>query len=736
MADIPKIPDLPAVGLDPMQLDLFLQAVREVIQTREGRRGNYLDRAITVRDLLEIGLATRTATDRLEGAVGSGAPGATGPAGPAGPPGTPYVPDYTAPPTPAGLNAVSLFRGALIEWTAPTYTVGHGNAYTKVYVAQYGGSGALPTFAAAVVAGQVGGASSMFVHDAAMGAALHIWLAFMTADGVESVTPAGGLNGFALTVGKVGNSDLGPLIVEAANLANASVTTEKQAVTGRGAALNADPAFQDTSAWALFAGNVGAFVTITDGAAGTTALRSGTPGATGSWYNGRDRIALDPDKTYRVRCLVRKSAAATDGQLFMGVALFDAAGANIAGDGSQWFYAASGIPAISLGSTTFAPFTGQFGFGTAKPFPANARTMVPLVILNYAGTTGYMEAQYLRITEMVMADHMAANSIAVGTLAVQDAALVRAMIGLLQVDDARMASVSVAKLLAGVLQVGAYIRSTNYDPGVAGFELGSDGVLRAIGADFSGTVKALAGELWSLLVKGDLTIAAGGSLRGGQTGYATGTGFWAGKDGADYKVSIGSPGAMMTWNGFALSVPAATVTGQLTTTQILVGAASAMQASSVVYSGTALNWSVGVPASSKTGEVMSQAISSSGAQVIFRGELVLSAQDSIPATVAQISMSVDARIDGLGVFPPTGGYPQGASLFGTINLPRMAKSGAYSGLQAILPFTYTGAPASGSHTYSVAATVRFYDSAGILVSVNQKIVVDAFVIFTVFENKV
>ena len=46
-----------------------------------------------------------------------------------------------------------------------------------------------------------------------------IWLKWLSSDGVLSATPAGGTNGAQATTGKIGNTDLGPLIVEAANLA-------------------------------------------------------------------------------------------------------------------------------------------------------------------------------------------------------------------------------------------------------------------------------------------------------------------------------------------------------------------------------------------------------------------------------------------------------------------------------------------------------------------------------------
>lgn len=222
MSSAPKITDLPDVGSTLESLARFCQAVREVMQTREGRRGNALEEGVTFRDMVEAGLVTRAPGGGWVGGAGSGIPGPAGPVGPPGPPGV-YVPDLTPPPTPDNLRAVSLFKGVLIEWDAPAYTQGHGNAYTAIYVAQYA-SGPLPVFTDAVKAGQAGGASTLYHHEAAMGTQLHIWATFVTQDGVESPVPAGGINGFQITVGHVGHSDLGQQIIQADNIASGAIT--------------------------------------------------------------------------------------------------------------------------------------------------------------------------------------------------------------------------------------------------------------------------------------------------------------------------------------------------------------------------------------------------------------------------------------------------------------------------------------------------------------------------------
>lgn len=53
---------------------------------------------------------------------------------------------------------------------------------------------------------------------------------------------------------------------------------------------------------------------------------------------------------------------------------------------------------------------------------------------------------------------------------------------------------------------------------------------------------------------GNVTIDSSGSLKGGQTDYATGTGFFLGYSGSAYKFSIGSSTSYMRWTGTALDI--------------------------------------------------------------------------------------------------------------------------------------------------------------------------------------
>ncbi|MBC7618010.1 MAG: hypothetical protein H7293_03285 [Candidatus Saccharibacteria bacterium] len=69
----------------------------------------------------------------------------------------------------------------------------------------------------------------------------------------------------------------------------------------------------------------------------------------------------------------------------------------------------------------------------------------------------------------------------------------RGQIGLLAVDDARIASMSVAKLAAGSISVGAFINSSNYISGSQGWSINGNGQAEFSGVVVRGTVYASAG---------------------------------------------------------------------------------------------------------------------------------------------------------------------------------------------------------------------------------------------------
>jgi hypothetical protein len=198
----------------------FEQRVRETLQTYLGKQGNPLDRGLTLRDLLETGVVKLKTGYTLSG---SGVPPIEGTA-PTGGVGGTEEPDLTAPPSPTNLAATANITHFFVTHDNPGYTQGHGHLRTRLYGAIHNG-GPLPTFANATEIAQFTGA--IYAHPSNLATTWHLWAKWETNDGVLSASPAGGTNGVVVTTGKIGNADLGPLIVEAANIANRTITADQ-----------------------------------------------------------------------------------------------------------------------------------------------------------------------------------------------------------------------------------------------------------------------------------------------------------------------------------------------------------------------------------------------------------------------------------------------------------------------------------------------------------------------------
>jgi hypothetical protein len=199
----------------------FEARVRETLMTYLGRTGDPLDRGVTLRDLLDSGLAKlkpgRTPTSLSVG-------GSTLPIQPQA---TETEPDLTPPPTPTGFSVAAGLNNIFIEHDDPAYSQGHGHFRTRLYGKTISAGDPLPAFADAVEIAQFTG--SVHSHPSNLSTTWRLWVKWESSDGVLSVSPAGGTNGLEATTGKIGNVDLGPLIVEAGNLASGAVSTSKLA---------------------------------------------------------------------------------------------------------------------------------------------------------------------------------------------------------------------------------------------------------------------------------------------------------------------------------------------------------------------------------------------------------------------------------------------------------------------------------------------------------------------------
>ncbi len=123
---------VPAIKNIPAQVDtetkLALESMKEALEVRLGRRGDVLDRAVTLRELIDSGLATDLAkapyNPNIAGATGFG-------------PATDEVGDVVVPPAPTSLTASGLFTDVLLSWNQSTNTAPYGNhGFTEIWRSQ------------------------------------------------------------------------------------------------------------------------------------------------------------------------------------------------------------------------------------------------------------------------------------------------------------------------------------------------------------------------------------------------------------------------------------------------------------------------------------------------------------------------------------------------------------------------------------------------------------------------
>ena len=105
---------------DP-QLKRLLEAVVEVIEIRLGRRGDPRDRAITLRELIDSGLAKELRDKPFDPDAGTGVTDFAPP---------PVLTDSTIPSAPTGLSAAGAFTKIILSWDSPQMS---NLAYSEVY---------------------------------------------------------------------------------------------------------------------------------------------------------------------------------------------------------------------------------------------------------------------------------------------------------------------------------------------------------------------------------------------------------------------------------------------------------------------------------------------------------------------------------------------------------------------------------------------------------------------------
>lgn len=198
-------PSLTTPPSDPAQMQAFLNAVKEIIEVYDGKRGNAYDSVVTWRELFEHGVVDL----KIDGNIYKAKPV------------TPNIfpsnsnSDFTVPPAPENLTASAGFTSAILAWNAPVFT---SFAYAEIWRSDtnsIGSAAKIGTTTARVYADSV----------AFTNTTKYYWVRFVNQNDV--VGPYNSATGVSASTSKVGNADLYDLIIDAGKLATDAVESGK-----------------------------------------------------------------------------------------------------------------------------------------------------------------------------------------------------------------------------------------------------------------------------------------------------------------------------------------------------------------------------------------------------------------------------------------------------------------------------------------------------------------------------
>ena len=426
--------------LPPVNSPNFLEKVREALSTYLGNRGSKLDRGLTVRDLADAGLVDLNPRWLQSGGK---IPPIAGPGSAIGGADV-YEPDLTPPPTPSGFAATAAISNLLVECDAQTYTQGHGHAKSRLYGATWT-SGALPVFADAVVITEFSG--TVASHPTNPATTWHLWITWVTRDGVESTVPAGGTNGLVVTTGQ-------------------DVSSLLDALTGQ---ITQSQLYDD----------LGARIDLIDGSGvGSVNARLSTEASTRATQTGE----------LYAKYTVKVDVAGLISGYGLTSTANNAAPTSSFGVRANAFFVAPPAVASATAPTTDL-YDGYVWLDTS---------VIPNVTRYRSGSSWVLNAPALPF--VVQATPTTVNGVEVpagvymSDAFIQNATITNAKIANLAVDDAKIANLSVSKLDAGSLKVGSYISSSNYAAGSQGFAIWANGNAEFNNATVRGTVYASSGS--------------------------------------------------------------------------------------------------------------------------------------------------------------------------------------------------------------------------------------------------
>lgn len=273
-------------------------------------------------------------------------------------------------------------------------------------------------------------------------------------------------------------------------------------------------------------------------------------------------------------------------------------------------------------------------------------------------------------------------------------------------------SPSTAYLSGGTGNAG-YLSSVGYWMGI------DAGVYKMHIGDPSGAYLAWDGSALTVkgsLLTGDIEINSAGNVRAGQTAYDTGSGFWVGYSGGAYKLSIGNSGGnKVTWDGSVLTIKGSTLTGdlQIDTAGNIRGGQTAYDTGTgffLGYSGGGYKLSIGNSAGNKllwTGSALQITGEITDVRPYAAGSLAIAAASTsnyAPSTSYTKMFSIQvARSGTLTVYFEIGGGVAGGTTYG-----RIYKNGSAVGTERSVSGTGSGSWSEDIGSLSAGDTIELW----------------------------
>jgi hypothetical protein len=208
-----QLPGIPAPEPELKSLARSVRAIKQVLDALTGAGGSVLDKVMTTRELLKQGALGYSPSTGLTGGSGNTTIISGGGSSGGGSGYTDPRPVLSTPPTPTALDARGAFKTVVLDWGLSNY---RNHAYVEVFRNTVDVRGSATLIAQTT--------ANIFVDaDVTVGSTYYYWVRAVNIEGA-----VGSDNAFAGTSAgllRVGNTDLGPLVVEASNIANTTITS-------------------------------------------------------------------------------------------------------------------------------------------------------------------------------------------------------------------------------------------------------------------------------------------------------------------------------------------------------------------------------------------------------------------------------------------------------------------------------------------------------------------------------